>query len=473
MSSNKELLSQEYEGLLESIKLIDYKNNSHDIRDQHTQLVYIESIPNQAIAGHAFLVDTIDFPTLLPMIGEEKLSASFTRAEPAKNSNTYLGGKLPALSFEYPIFKLEGKNPDGGSRKRQTYTLHYCSQLPFINLNNVVYRTFKNMKYSDMVKKIFDEFIKTDGPNSKPLIIEETKNSGDLQLSGVTPLSAIRRIASRSISSEDNGFLYVFFEGRDAYYFTTLQKLMKQTPKITLRCELKNVSKDSSGSFLKDRDLDRQVYNVDNYRRENIFDVLGSALLGEGSSSLWTIDPLIRRHYYNEFDLRGKDKTGDEYWKKFPHLGDKKPWTGTNKMFIKPRPNMSYMVTDYETSTDEYFSSKSYEQPTNMPEDHYLHKMSMITQLDRNTITTTITGDPRVKVGDVVQFNIPEMLGVTGADRPEMKDAWVQGNYLVLAVAHHFTNDKYKMTMKLVRDGFHTDIYNRDPKDYAAFSKKA
>ena len=471
MSKGKEKLSQEYEGLLESIDLVDYKDNKHDIKDQHVQLMYIESIPNQAIAGHAFLVDAVDFPTLLPMIGEEKISVSFTRAEPAKESNAFLGGKLPSIKFEYPIIRLDGKNPDSGSRKRQTYTLHYCSKLPFINLNNLVYRSFKNMKYSDMVKKIFEQYIQEEGTSTKPLIIEETKNSGDLHLSNISPLSAIRKIASRSISKEDNGFLYVFYEGRDAYYFVTLHKLMKQDPQITLSCELKNVSKDSAGSFLLDRDVDKQLYNVDNYTRENSFSVLSSAMSGEGTSSLWTIDPLIRRHYYNEFDLRGKDGAGDDYWKKFPHLGDKKPWTDKNKMFITPRRNMSYMITDFETSTDDYFSSRSYEQPANVPEDHLLHRISMINQLDRNTITTTITGDPRVNVGCVVKFNVPEMLGVTDKKRPEMKDAWIQGNYLVLAVAHHFENEDYKMTMKLVRDGFHTDIYNRDPKKYGGFSE--
>lgn len=463
--SGKEVLSQEYQGLLEKIDLIDYKDNSYGIKDLHVQFMYIESIPNQAIAGSAFLIDTIDLPTLLPMIGEEKLDVSFTRSQPATSSNQYMGGKLPSIKFKYPIFKLEGKLPQGGSRKKQTYTLHYCSELPFLNINNVVYKTFKNMKYSDMVKKIYESYLQTE-ENTKPLIVEETENSGDLHLSNMSPLAAIRKIAKRSISSEGNGFLYVFYEDRDAYHFVTLHKLMKQNPQITVRCELKNVSKDSSGTFLSDRDLERQLYNTDNYLRENTFSVLSSAMSGEGASSLFTIDPLIRKYYYNEFDLRGQDKTGEEYWKKVPHLGDKKPWTDKNKMFINPLTNFQYSVTDIEAGLNEYFSAKSYEQITHAPEEYYLHRQSLISQLDRNTMTVTITGDPRVKVGTVVKFDVPEMLGSSGNGKLNMKDEWVQGNYLVLAVGHHFTNAEYKMTIKMVRDGFHTDIYNRDPQDY-------
>lgn len=461
MTNTKEILGQEYEGLLEKMNILDYKDNTYGIRDMHIQLMYIESIPNQAVAGSAFIADTIDLPTLLPMIGEEKLEVSFTRAQPGTEANKYLGGKLPSIKFKYPIFRMEGKLPQGGSRKKQSYTLHYCSELPFQNLNNVVYKSFKNMKYSDMVKKIYDSYLKSD-QNPKPLIVEETKNYGDLHLSGMSPLAAIRKIAKRSISKEGNGFLYVFYEDRDAYHFVTLHKMMKQDPQVTVNCQLKNVSKSSSG--LSDRDLETQLYNTDNYTRENTFNVLSSAMMGEGTSSLFTIDPLIRKYYYNEFDLKGKDNTGEEYWKKVPHLGDKKPWTTKNKMFIKPLRNLTYTITDLESGTDDYFSSRSYEQPSNVPEDYYLHRQSLINQLDKNTVTVTITGDPRIKVGCVVQFDVPEMLG--GSKETSKKDAWVQGKYLVLAAGHHFTNDEYKITMKLIRDGFHTDIYSRDPQDH-------
>ena len=400
--SNKEILNQEYQGFLETLKLSDYKGNKHNIIDQHVQFVYVESMSNCAVAGHLFLVDTVDYPTLLPMIGEETIEVSFSRPEPATKDNKLLGGKIPSIKFEYPIFKLEGKNQTGGSRKRQTYTLHYCSDLPFINLNTRVYKSFKNMKYSEMVQRIYDEYIKQDGVKYKPLNIEETKNSGDFEFMNMNPLAATHKIAARSISKDGNGYLYVFYEDRDAYNFVTIQSLMKKKPTISLSSQLKNISKDHSGSLLKNRDLESQIYNTDNYRRENIFNTLNSAMLGEGTSSLLTIDPLIRKYYYNEFDLRGADNTGEDYWKKFPHLGDKKPWTDKNKMFVTPKQNMAYGLTSFETTTQAYFSKHSYEKPPHLPEDYFLHKKSLIYQFDRNTITTTISGDPRLKVGDVL-----------------------------------------------------------------------
>lgn len=462
MSDGKFVVSQEYQGRLESLILKDYKNNSYDIKPLHVQFVYIESIPNITIAGNVFLLDAIDYPTMLPMIGEEKLAVRFTRGDAIKKSNAFLGERLPGIEFEFPIFKLEGKNPEGGNRQKQTYTLHYCSELPFINLNKVVHKTYKGMKYSEMVKRIYDEYIFEEGVSTKPIIIEETENSGDFYFSKISPIRAIQKIAARSISKDNNGFLYVFYEGRDAYYFVTLQSLMRKQPTIRLSCEVRNVSKDSKGGFLKDRDVESGLYNVEKYRRDNVFDVLNSALSGEGTASLLTIDPLVRRYYYNEFDLRGEDGTGEEYWNKFPKLGDKKPWTEKNKMFISTKRNLTFMITDRESTTDEYFSSGSSEQPTNVPEDYYLHKCSLIAQLEKNTITATLTGDPRVQVGTVVQFDVPEMSGLAGNKIPVMKDAWIQGKYLILAVAHHFTNEQYKMTLKMVRDGFYTDIFNRN-----------
>ncbi|NDA40056.1 MAG: hypothetical protein EBX88_01290, partial [Actinobacteria bacterium] len=58
----------------------------------------------------------------------------------------------------------------------------------------------------------------------------------------ISPVGAIRRLTKKAVSAEGNGCLYVFFENRDAYYFVSIGKLMKQSPVLNLTCELKNVN---------------------------------------------------------------------------------------------------------------------------------------------------------------------------------------------------------------------------------------
>jgi hypothetical protein len=246
----------------------------------------------------------------------------------------------------------------------------------------------------------------------------------------------------------------------------TIGKLMSQEPSIKLRCELKNVSKiDSLGS--KTTDLDKQLYNVTNYTRNQNFDVLQSALSGEASSSLLSVDPVTRQYHFNEFDLRGNDRQGVSNWDKNPKLGGKKPWTNANPMFIDPKANMAMLITDLDQDTHEYIKEKDTIRPY-LPEDFFLGRISQKQQLLKNVIQASVSGDPRVKVGQVVEFNPPEILGITGAKNPEMPDKWLKGRYLVVGVLHALNQAQYSMHLQLVKDGFATEISEktyRNPSD--------
>lgn len=468
-NSPDQKIRQEYDCVINRIELTDCQNRTFDMKSQFVELMYSESIADVSPWGNIFMVDTVDFPTLLPMIGEETLGVSFTRQEVSSKENNFLGGQKPPIEFEMPIFRMYGKIQEGGSRKRQTYTLDYCTRLPFLNINAKVFATFKGMKYSDMVKKIYENHLKEEGKYYKPLIVEETEGSADYHINNVKPIAAIRRIASKSVSAEGNGTGYIFYEGRDAYYFVTLGKLVQKEPMAKLRCELKHVTKTSQDGRLgpKDKDMARSLYNIDNYTRNENFDVLGSATNGEAVSSLLSIDPITRRFYYNEFDLRKEDNKGQSHWGQRKRLGDKKPWRDTNKMFINPRSNLMLMVTDHEWRQDEYISNKSDEMPIHTPEEIILSKRSLGRQFDKHTISLTLSGDPTLEPGNVVEFAMPEILGTTKATQPEELDKWLQGKYLILAASHNIKGDEYHTHLTLVRDGFFTEIFHRDPVEYS------
>ena len=452
---------QVYDRKINELLLLDYKNNPYNIIDQYVKFTYTEGILMNSIFGEIVLLDAIDFPTLLPMIGEERLKAKFTKLDHEKSSPQ----DYPAIEFDMQIYRMDGKNHDGGSRKRQNYNLYFSSRFSFINMEKVVYAAYRGMKYSDMVKKIYEDYIKEDGPENKPLIVEETKFVADLYINGKSPLDAIQDICKKSVSAEDNGSLYVFYEGRDAYHFVTIQKLLKQEPKITLHCELKNILTEGMGS---DVDLKRQMTNVDSYFRNSNFDIFNSIKSGEGVSSLLTIDPILRRYYYNEFDLRGKDKTGQDYWDKHNRISKHKPWTENNKMFANPRKNLTVSITDHEWVSDDIVTKKSSENSSLAIDEILLHRQSMASQIQKTIIEATLPGDPRIQAGDVVNFNVPEYLGASfvGGAREE-PDKWLNGNYLVVAVSHVVENNEYLMGLRLARDGFSSKIFNRNPKDYS------
>lgn len=464
MPTNQEIARQEFDRILDYIKLKDWTGKELNLLPQMLYFSFEEEIFEHSLHGTIRISDAVDLPTLLPMIGEERLLASFTRPEAATKQNLFLGGRLPGIKFDMKVYRMDDKLQTGGSRKLQEYNLKYTSHLPFLNLNKRVFATFENMKYSDMIKKIYESYLKEDAPYEKPLIVEETEGAYDYCVQNLSPLNAIRKIAQRSTSIEGNGNFYVFYEDRDAYNFVSIGKLLKNEPLITLSCELKNVTKqDGQGSKIVD--MEKQLYNTGNYGRNENFDVLQSALSGEASSSLLSVDPITRQFYLNEFDLRGNDRKGEPNWNKFPKLAGKKPWTDANPMFIDPKANMAMLVTDLAQDVHEYISERTTVRPF-LPEDFFLSRISQKKQLMKNTIRLSVTGDPRVKPGVVVKFDIPEILGKTSRENPEMPDKWLRGNFLVISVLHSLTQSEYTMHLELVKDGFETSISKatyRDP----------
>lgn len=438
------------------LSLVSWDDKKYDIRDQYVILTYSESITSSYCSGDVLLLDAVDFPTLLPMIGEERIQAKFTKPD----FTDPLGVKeFPAISFDMSVYKMDGKALSGGSRKKQLYKLYFASQSAFINHDKVIYASYKGMRYSDMVKKIYEDYIKEDGSNAKPIIIEETKYTADFYIQGLSPSRAIQEICNKAVSAEDNGSLYIFYEDRDAYNFVTIQKLLKKESKITLSCELKNITKDGTH---KEIDLQRQSLNVDIYTQHASFDIFQSIKSGEGTSSLMCIDPTLRRFYYQEFDLRD-----GENWSKYNKISAKKPWTKNNKMFVNPRANMSVLITDFEWSTDDTLTKKTSESPSDARKDIYLERSSMIKQIQKTVLNVTVPGHPNIKAGDVITFNVPENSGssLSGAN-PEEQDKWISGKFLVWAVSHVVENDEYLMGLKLIKDGFETDIFSRNPVDY-------
>lgn len=430
-----------------------------DFQSHYIQITYEESIFEFGVHGSIFVRDAVDYPTLLPMIGEERIQISFTRPDEKSKTKEF----LPPIEFDLPIYQMDGRVQDSASRKRQTYTLYFGSNAVFNNINSVVYRGFKDVPYSTMVQTIYDQFLRAD----KPIEIEETQGAKNYFIQKLSPAKAIKRLAQRSVSATPgNGSLYVFYEDRDKFNFTTLVRLAKQDPIITLSYVPKNLSQDTPGQSHKPLDLN--LHNVNNIRNEANFDVIRSALSGEASGSLLSVDPVRRKFSLKAFDLRGDKSHGldllpNSSWQDFFHMGKGKPWTEKNKMFVNPRTNLSMMISDSGQQTQEYISGRDSTVRSYDPEEVMLQRNSQKAQFLRNILTTELSGDPRVKAGCVIKFDIPETLGKVNQKDPEEKDKYLQGNYLVVSVAHILSRTQYKMTLELIRDSFFSDIEARNP----------
>jgi len=462
-NNNKNLLRNENDYNLNYVKLVDWKGKEYEFQQHIGEFSYEESIFETFIHGSVFVSDAVDFPTLLPMMGQERFKASFTRADekPPAGSD---GRLLDPISFDMCVYLMDGKRQESGSGKHQTYTLYYTSEEIFKNLNTKVFKAFRSKKYSDMVKLVYESYLKI----NKKINIEESNIEVDYCIQNEHPIRSINKIAKRAVPKlpttsksgesepNSNGYFYVFYEDKDQFNFVSIGSLIKQTPIAKLSYELKNILENTDGLGHKSRDVEKDMSNVSNYQQQGTFDVLTQAMSGEAASSMLALDPILRTFSVKEFDLRKE-------FDKFPHVDKSKPFVDDHRMFVSPLANMSMIIGDSGHPNNDYIKAKDPTAKSFLPEEFFLHRQSQKKQLLKNIITLTLSGNPRIKAGSMIEFNVPEHLGKTGQNNPEQKDQYLQGKYLVVSVAHILKIGKYTMNLEIIKDTYFSDIKHRDP----------
>jgi len=449
-----------YDFYIEKLKIVSHDNKEYDFTSQMTEISFEESVFEQNLHGSLFAVDSVDFPSLLPIMGEERIKFSFTRQDELGS------GYLDPIEIDLPIYNMSGNTTQNhvGSGKAQTYYLRYISEEQYTNANTKIYKKYRNMKYSEMVQRIYDEYLKTD---DNSIEIEETSGEYSYYAQNVTPYRAIADIALRSISSEDNGYNYVFYRDRDGFKFTTLSKLAKQNPILTINYGVKNTpsSKYPRANFLTD------LYSVDQYDKLIEFNTLESGSNGEACSALLSVDPVRRKFYLNAHDLRG-DAGFNQHkipllqnssWESYPHMNNSKTYIENSRRFFNPRSSIEMVITDYAHKDAQYITERDNDIYCSEPEFYLKQTKSHFKQMATNTIRVSLSGNPKVQAGSVINFLLPEVMSNVSEKKTPELDKYLQGRYLVTSVAHILSKQKYVMNIELVKDSYFSDIESRDP----------
>jgi len=436
------------------LELESFDNKIYDISLHLVEYTYEESLFHPFLHGTILFLDSVDYSGYLPIIGEERIKSSFTR--PDENSKS--GELLDPIEFDLSVYTCRGKTVQSfGAGKTQSYFLKYISDGKIENHGKKVFKKFRNMKYSEMVQKIHQEFLSSDGSTIE---IEETYGEYSFFIQNLSPFEAIKRIAQRSVSNENNGYNYVFYRDSEGYKFKTLSSLASQEPVLTVSYSPKNFQ----------NSINSDLYSVSSYEDLTEIDTLNSITSGEITSSLLTVDPVRRKFYLNASDLRGDAGTAihnypvlkNSKWEDFPHMRDSKPYIETSKKFVNPIANLHTLITDFGHKDTEYISQRDNDIYISEPEEYYSQKRSHFSQMHSNVMKITLSGHPDVKAGSVIKFNLPEVSGTSTKEKQSELDKYLQGHYLVTEVAHILKTDGYKMNIKMIKDSLFTDIEARE-----------
>lgn len=436
---------------IKEIALFAYSGNRYDITHLRVSLKIFEDIFTSYIGGEITLQDNIDLPHLMPLIGEERIKITFTRPGISADNKVV---ELENVSVDFRVYKMGER--ENIKDRHQTYTLYFVSEDWIKNFKTKVLKSYVDMPYSDMVSEIFSEKLGT----TKLLNIEPTKHFYKMAIPNMTPLTAINMLASRSESDEGNGCLYFCFEDRDQWNFCTIGKLFDSPPVETYTYGIKNVRENDESRY-KDRTIEHDLRSLENYGFSESFDVLKGLTCGLYGSSLLTYDPIRRLYETIEFDYDGE-------FESFKHLDKNKPFTSGLDVLGSPLAHRKFLWTNKGHDRVPWIVAKERGILPNHVEDFTLYRQSQIHQIESCKVLCTLPGDPRRKIGQVVEFLLPHQQGNwEERTQGEPYDNYLSGKYLITAVTHRIEQDSYWMDFELIKDTYYTEIKHRDPlKEY-------
>lgn len=455
--SNPKLLRAERDYYIHYLNIVAFNGQKYPIDSQLVELCYHENIGAISAYLSVSFFDTIDFPTLLPMIGEERIMVSFTRQD---ENAVKSGGKFKdPITLDMPVYKITKRSPDTGSQKGQFYTLHATSDEMIQSLKKKVRLGLKAKPFSEMVEQVYNEYVKV----SKPIEVEPTQYEQDFCIANMNPFRFISHVSGRSVSPSYGGCLYFFFEDRDKFYYKSLGSLFQAQDTLDLTYPTKGILKTGTGTDAKERNFKRDVYAIEHMEHKQSFDIIKTILLGGYSQKAIFFDPIRRLITTKEFDI-------DKEWETLPHseaAQSAKPYTPSNKAKDSSDARISLHWTNAEHDVADHIASRDPDIKPSRIEEYSLRTNSQLDTMLRNSIDAILPGTPEIKAGMTVNFNLPEHLGKVSEQSPEQMDAYLQGKYLVVSVVHRIVKGAYTCGVTLSKDSFTSNIKHRPPtKEY-------
>jgi hypothetical protein len=447
-----EKIRKEHDFIIEQIKLVSHTGAEHELSFIRDELRIYADLYSSTMSGSISVNDAVDLPQLIPLLGEEKIKITFTRpnvtVDPIAGEMgvTVTEDILDSIDMEFIIYKLG--NRELSKDKLQKYTLYFTTQERLNDIRTIVGKSFKDKPFHEVVEIIYDESIKdgSKGAKAKELIVEPTRYSQNFIACNKRPIELIQQICSRAISDEGNGSSYVFYEDQENFNFITLSKLVQGEVKEQYVYNLANVHR-PEGGLIKAQDIAADLRSVQEYEFTKEFDIIDKANKGLYGSRLMTYDLYRQKIDEVEFDYQ-------EAFKTYPHLDANDVHTLEAEIFGYPDAHFMCMETDKEQDTVPYIAENDPDLKPRYIEESVQVRKHQQNLLDYRKCQVVVSGDPRRKPGDVVEFKLPSAMGNLSEEYPKEDDKYLSGKYLVMAVCHVLLKNRYSMIMELVKDSF-------------------
>lgn len=440
-----------------------------------------EDIYTNSLSGTLIFIDSLSLVTHAPIVGDEKLSVKFYT--PGQTNQPH-----KEITLTMRVYKCT-RNNIGDIDKSSFVTLDFVSPEFFVNTQVKFSASFKDLPYSEMVKKIFENYVVknvekdpmfSSGPafyNTpqeaySPIFADyKTEGNKTVVFPYWSPFYAINWIANRSHGIVDNKFAcdYLFFQQLNGTYNFAPLSYFKSRPVVA---SYTRIPGDKTKELLQYRNIEELI--ILGYG-----DKLKDVASGVYSSSYKAIDltkKTIEFGAFNYFDAFYKTIHTEDAPKEISSGMNKS--SGPNPLITEETYNFSGAQSSFNVYGDRLASyikilpkksnkfgdSNDYQHESMVDNDQYenyvLLRQSLMNQLGSITIQIKTLGDSRRRVGDMVELLIPSMEDPTDLQAGFEYDRYLSGNYMITKINHSFAHNNYELIMTLVKDSYSQPISN-------------
>jgi len=361
-----------------------------DLTNSFAAASIFEGIFQPGILAYITVLDTDDAIGNLKIVGDETVKITINMPDDT------------TTDFQFALFKLEDQEMATGTLNSKTYKLSCVSEEALHAQTNYVQKSYNGL-ISDAIKDLHTNYLMS----NKPLNVEDTKGKQNIVIPHYSPYKAIDFLRRRSVSSQNKTSAYVYYEstdnGKQAFTFSTIEKLFKQKPVKSL--------------YQSDA-VNSSIYN----KPENNIIAL------EVPKSLSTVD-LIKlggKRRISEFEYRTHS-----YTTKDVDTDSTNYTTGGKGNYVSSDLKQKYLNSKNPPKSV-IGSDTSQRGVTHIP-DSTADLHSYISALLQNVLKMTVYGDFNLKAGAVVDINVPKKVGTTG---PRENDEQLTGNFLITRIHH-------------------------------------
>ena len=366
--------------------------------DQITAIDIYEDFNSPTLYAEITFDDKIGLINDFPIIGEELFEITF---------------QTPGLSYpttyKFNTFAVSDVQQQMNS-KGYTYILKCVSQEQLTQSNINIVHSY-NETINNIVDNIFTRYLKTD----KIVNIDPCKGNETIVFPRVTPLTAIDMVRKRAVHPKYVSSSFVFFENQDGFNFKCIEQMMEDGKnKIGSKkfYYFSNGQKDKNTEAL----MFRSIIEYENIGRTDITDLIQSGAVKN------------RVKVFDIFSKKVSDTTFDMGQKFASMVGtDKKNSLNISESTIKEFAN---------EPTFTYFIPKDTNRKENFLENMMGARLAYQKLFNSNFVRAYIPGDSSIKVGDVIELNLPK---ATGTTESKGTDDLADGNYIVSRLRHNIT----------------------------------